>query len=187
MYRDLTCELVLPLPSYEVSKRYELYENRPSLSDALEYLADNGHASSMALDLSYFAGGLDSFFAVQRRFQKSLGYTDTTHMKYKIENVWRKVPVLDMTADEHGWTEYGIPMILTSRLSSPDGGRISTFHEINLHEREGKDHPGFLLSTGLFSHLCSSMGLAVGTNDDFAARISSAMTLAFDSATIVNK
>jgi len=180
--RNLLGEFILPVPSYDVDQYYTFADDRPTLAEAMEYLSRHGHRDSTILDLSAIFGPLDGFFTLMRRFQKNSGYTGKTHVKFKLGNAWRRVPVLDLTPQSHGWEDYGIPMILTDTVASMEGGDILSFNEMDLNEKAGKDNESFLLALPLFSQMCFAMGLGSGSYENFSTRVSDAVMSAYNSA-----
>jgi hypothetical protein len=180
--RELHGEFILPIPSYRVDQYTSIQPNRPQLAEAMEFLSRHGHHDSTILDLSEIFGPLDGFFTLMRRFQKNAGYAGKTHVKFKVRNAWRRIPVLALSSDGHGWDDYGVPMVLTDNVSSLKGGDINTFYEMDLHQRDGDDNDGFLLALPLFSHICSGLGLNSGSLETFSKRVSDAVMSAYNNA-----
>lgn len=168
IWRDLRTEFWLPLPSFDVEGYSNYHDQNDILGELVYYLATNGHNNSTVLDLTQAFGAIDGFFTLNRKFQKHLGYSGDTHVKFRLGNVWRRVPVLSLSHDELGWPKYGVPMILQDTVSSAPAGRIGTFQTINLHEKNEEPNLDFLLSIPVFMQLLTAMGLCVGSNSSFS-------------------
>jgi hypothetical protein len=182
MYRNYSFDFVTPIPSYDVDQYHNHFEERPNFAEALQYLSSNDHHHSTVLDLSMIFGPLDALFTLMKRFQKHAGYQGDTFFKFKLGNVWRRIPVLSLTPEEHGWDQYGPPMILTENISLERDGDISTFIRLSLNNETNPENPAFMLSMPLFAEICVAMGLAAGNQQEFAERITSAVHSALDGA-----
>ena len=181
-WRDLRSELWLPLPSLNVNN-YLSYNNQcDELNELVNYLSSHGHEYSTVLDLSQTFGAIDGFFALNRKFQRHLGYTGDTYVKFKLKNAWRRIPALALTLGELGWNKYGVPVILQETIASPASGRLETFETINLHKKSDITYENLLLSVPFFLKFLFSIGLGVGSYDSFSELTKKAVMNAFNRA-----
>jgi hypothetical protein len=183
LWRDLRSELWLPIPSFDVDD-YGSYNHRnETLDNLVFYLASHGHRNSTVLDFTQAFGAIDGYFALMRKFQKHLGYSGETNIKFKLSNAWRRVPVLNLTTSELGWEKYGVPIILGDTVASSSRGSRDAFHPINLHENSNGDHDSFLLSVPIFTQILMSIGFGVGSFTGFSELVNKTVMASYNKAT----
>ncbi len=165
--RDLLSEIWIPLPSFDLDGYSNYNDQSAALEKLVSHLLENGYENCTVLDLSQMFAAVDGFFTLQRKFQKHLGYLGETRVKFKLINVWRRIPLIAVSPTDLFWDEYGVPMILTNNVASPSGGAIESFQAINLHSNDGGGNDNFLLSTSFFTRLLIAVGLGVGSFEKF--------------------
>lgn len=165
--RDLQNEFIVPLPSFRVGDYGNYRPEGSALDDVVGYLIEKGYQDAIAADLDDIFGAVDGFFSLQKRFEEEVGYSGPTLVKFKLCNVWRRVPVLAATPEELRWPEYGIPMVLDSDITIWSGGKPRSFIEMNLHEVEGEtENTHAFLSSPMFIRMMMGMGLGAGSEDE---------------------
>lgn len=169
--RNLKNEFWLPISSFSLGE-YSNYNNKSKeLDRSIKYLFDNGFKDATLLDFDYMFPAVASFFALQQKFQQHLGYTGTTHLKFKLMNVWRRIPLISASPTDLCWDKYGVPMILTDNVVSEKGGALESFHFIKMHSEIANKSDFLNLSTPFFLNLMMAAGLGVGNVDDFSALV----------------
>ena len=181
--RDLQNEFIVPLPSFEIGDYGRYMPKSPALDDAVYYLIEKGYQNSIAVHLDNTFAAVDSFFRLQKRFEEEVGYTGTTLVKFKLCNVWRRIPVLAATPEELQWPEYGIPMVQDSDIIFLSGGKPSSFLEMNLHDNErGFEKSNILIGGQMFLQMMKTMGLGAGSEKQISELLSKAMMNSYNGA-----
>lgn len=182
LWRDLASEFWLPLPSFRVSAYNSYWNKGKALDGVVSFLSERGYADSTVLDLSNAFGAIDSYFALNRKFQSIHNYNGETFVKYQIENAWRRIPALALGVDDLGWRKYGVPIILKNSISSPEGGSIDSFETVNLHSPMNASHQDFLLGTSVFAKIMVALGLGIGNLGTFGELMSKSIMSSCDMA-----
>ena len=138
--RDLSCDLLVPLPLYSTSSLDELivhldgYENADLFIDVLR---EKGHISSKIVDMNVLMNVLIAAVAKYRRLLRLTNGETSFYYKSRLLNVWRAVPFIDLRTVLEEFRQYGTPMILDEIVTMPDGTTPDSFAHSTAGKLEG--------------------------------------------------
>lgn len=161
--RQLKNELIVPINSFRIKDAVNTFAHRPVLTELMEFLVKQSYGECSAIDIGRTFGAIDAAFSIQKKLQERVGYVGKTHVKLKLCNVWRRIPVLDATPKELRWDEFGVPLIQSEDFTVLPGGSVESFIEVDLHKEplyEGYSY--FALCVVPFIAFCNAIGLHLG-------------------------
>ena len=133
--RDLSCDILLPLPSYDVGVPEKLipmldkYDHIEKFVQLL-YSQGSGYSSPMVVDLNLV---LQAHIAIASKYIQLLALaTDerSFYCKARLLNCWRTIPFMDVIQVLNIFETHGVPMVLEDTLTSPDGYDPDSFAHI---------------------------------------------------------
>ena len=167
---DLRCEIVVPLPLYAPDSLDELcvdldgYQH-PELY--MEILKKQGHVEPRVADLNFLMSALIGTVSQYRRLLDLAGVKRQFHAKARVLNAWRIVPFIDAETILNGFLEHGLPMIMDSTVTVPEGYDPDSFKIIYEASAEHKDHMYAAIQAVLvFEAIATAFGIPAveGTN-----------------------
>ena len=132
--RDLSCEIVLPLPFYAPSILNELIIEFDGYINTLRFidiLKDYGYSRPRIADLNFLMNILTSVVATYRRLLKLADADGEFYFKARILNAWRMVPFVDIETVLNEIKAHGLPMVMDSAVTAPSGDVPDSFEFIN--------------------------------------------------------
>lgn len=182
--RNLRNEFIVPFPSFDIGQYYNYRPEGSALDDVVRYLTERGYQDATALDLDSVFGAVDGLFSLQKKLEEELGYSGRTLVKFKLCNVWRRIPLIAATPDELRWPAFGVPMMLDRDITVQSGGKPETFIEHNLHEKlDDSDNTHFALCSPIFIRMMMAVGLGVGSREEASQLFTKAMMNSYHAAT----
>ena len=135
MRRDLSCEVLLPLPLHDVGSPQILREalgKYEHIEKFLQLLSSqgSGYSSPKVVDLNLV---LQTHTAIASMYGQLLALvTDSRefYFKARLLNCWRTIPFVDVLQVLNTFETHGVPMVLENTLTSPDGYDPDTFAHI---------------------------------------------------------
>lgn len=133
--RDLSCDIVLPLPFYDVGSP----ENLVQVLDRYEHIErfvqllhsqGSGYSSPKIVDLNLV---LQILIAVASKYSQLLALTTDErafYCKARLLNCWRTIPFVDVVQVLEIFETHGIPMVMENTLTAPDGYDPDSFAHI---------------------------------------------------------
>ena len=137
--RDLSCDIVFPLPQYTPKDADILYTECADykyVQTFIEILKEQGHTQPKIADLNYVMSVLISVVSKYRRLLKLADLDGRFHFKARWLNVWRLLPFIDIETVLSDFKEYGLPMSLDSNVTVPIGEGPESFKLIPEFEKE---------------------------------------------------
>lgn len=133
--RDLSCDIVLPLPAYDVGKPENLvpFLDRYTHIERFVQLLHSqgsGYSSPKVVDLNLV---LQALIAVASKYCQLLALaTDERAFYYKVRllNCWRTIPFVDIAQVLDIFEAHGMPMVMDNALTAPDGYDPDSFAHI---------------------------------------------------------
>lgn len=143
MWRDLSCDIALPLPLYNSNDLNGLitewngYEYGETF---INILKEQGHNQLNIVDLNFVMSVLISIVSKYQRLLKLADLDGRFHFKARWLNVWRLLPFIDIESVLSDFKEYGLPMSLDSNVTVPIGEGPESFKLIpELEKENGED------------------------------------------------
>ena len=170
MRLDLRCEIVLPLPLYAPDSLDELcvdLDGYQHLELYMEILKKQGHVEPRVADLNFLMSALLGTVSQYRRLLDLAGVKRQFHAKARVLNAWRIVPFIDAETILNGFLEHGLPMIMDSTVTVPEGYAPDSFKIIYEASAEHKDHMYAAIQAVLvFEAIATAFGIPTveGTN-----------------------
>ena len=140
IWRDLACELVLPLPLYGTEGVAALasalvgYEHGRRL---VEICRAAGYAQPRVADLNFLASVLMGVTAKYRRLLKLGGVEGMFYYKVRVLNSWRVLPFIDVAETVEEYEKHGLPIAIDGEVTYPDGDGPDSFLRVAAREGEG--------------------------------------------------
>lgn len=173
--RDMSCEILLPLPLYSadspglLSGVLDGYEYGQQYIKALKKQG-RGHMGPKVADFNFATHVLIGVVAKYRRLLDLVGSSRDFYFKGRLLNAWRTLPFLDVGAVVRGFETHGVPMVLTSTVSIPDGYDPNSFlhvQEAVVEERVGKEQIASALQAfQIFAQIAIALGVPVLVEGD---------------------
>ncbi len=138
MGRDLRCEIVLPLPFYATDSLDELRIELEGYQHAelfMDILRRQGHVQPRVADLNFLMNTLIGGVSQYRRLLDLAGEKRQLYVKARVINAWRIVPFIDAETILNEFRQHGLPMIMDSTVTVPEGYEPDSFAMI------GEDRP----------------------------------------------
>ena len=137
--RDLSCDIVLPLPFYTPITPDELIIELDGYVNALRFidiLKDYGYSRPRIADLNLLTTLVIGVVQTYRRLLKLADADGKFYFKARVLNAWRMVPFVDIETVLNEFKAHGLPMVMDSAVTVPSGDVPDSFQLIN--EREFK-------------------------------------------------
>ena len=142
MQRDMSCDIVLPVPFYTHNAPLPLTLNLDGykyLSSFIEILKEQGHTEPRIADLNLMVHLLIS---VVSKYQRLLTLTDAHsdfYFKARVLNAWRILPFIDVESILDEFKTHGMPMIMNSMVTIPTGATPDSFALISIPPARGSE------------------------------------------------
>ena len=171
--RDLSCDIILPLPFYVQSDLDELiiefdgYVNTPLF---IRILKDYGYPQPRIADLNFLMNILTSVVATYRRLLKLTDADRKFYFKARVLNAWRMVPFVDVETVLNEIKAQGLPMVMDSTVTIPSGDDPDSFgliEEPEIKETEYKEQVACMIQAGLiFAYIAQAFGVPIFIKDE---------------------
>ena len=128
--RNLSCEFVLPLSLYTTNHLNNLIGELAGykyVNIFIEILKAQGHTQPQIVDLNSMLHTLIAIVSKYRRLLKLVDADGRFYFKARLLNVWRILPFIDIETVLDEFKEYGLPMILDSKVTIPIGNDSESF------------------------------------------------------------
>ena len=132
--RDLTGEIIIPLPLYATNDITDLRTMLAGYEHAgifLDVLADQGHRILRIADLNFLMTILLVTAAKYRRLLQSAGEKTDYYFKARVLNAWRVCPFIDVEDSLDQFRVHGIPMLMDGITTIPVGQSPESFAHIS--------------------------------------------------------
>lgn len=143
--RDLSCDIVLPLPFYAPSAPSDLiieldgYVNAPRFIDILK---KHKYPRPRIADLNFLMNILTGVVSQYRRLLKLADAEGKFYFKARVLNAWRMVPFVDVETVLSEFKAHGLPMVMDRTVTVPSGHDPDSFafiDEPKIEESEYKE------------------------------------------------
>ena len=141
--RDLRCEVVLPLPLYapDTIETLSIDLNGYQHTELfLEILKEQGHVQPRVTDLNFLMSALIHMMSQYRRLLDLTGVKREFYIKARVLNAWRIVPFIDAETILNDFCEHGLPMVMDSTITVPEGYDPDSFEIIDEEESEHEEN-----------------------------------------------
>ena len=132
--RDLSCEIVLPLPCYRRDNPLELAQDLDGYDHSdrfISLLAKKGYGEPQIADLNFLMNVLRATLKQYRSLLKLAEAEGHFHFKVRALNVWRLLPFLDIETVMEAYEEHGLPILMDSIVTYPAGDDPESFQRID--------------------------------------------------------
>ena len=132
--RDLSCDIVLPLPFYAPDALNDLiieldgYVNAPRFIDILK---KHRYPRPRIADLNFLMNVLTGVVWKHRRLMELADVEGKFYFKARVLNAWRMVPFVDVETVLSEFKAHGLPMVMDSTVTVPSGDGPDSFAVIN--------------------------------------------------------
>lgn len=174
MSRDLTSDVIIPLPCYHA---YSLRELRPWLagyahSGAFLDLLHNKHYTEVKIaDLNFMMNVLIATASKYRQILSDAGVAEEFYFKMCVLNAWRTCPFIDVQSVLIQYSEHGIPMLMHRAISMPAGDDPDSFVHAFEPKIENPKHSKPVSSAVqavlMFTILAIAFGIRSFVDEDF--------------------
>ena len=168
MRRDLSCDIVLPLPFYALGGPDDLfikldgYINAPRFIDILK---EHKYPRPRIADLNFLMNMLTGVVLTYRRLLKLADAAGEFYFKARVLNAWRMVPFVDIATVLSEFKAHGLPMLMDKTVTVPVGDDPDSFLLIDEREIEEPEYTEQLASvvqaTDMFVHIAEAFGLPI--------------------------
>ena len=168
MRRDLSCDIVLPLPFYAPGGPDDLfieldgYVNAPRFIDILK---EHRYPQPRIADLNFLMNTLTGVVSTYRRLLKLAETAGEFYFKARVLNAWRMVPFVDVETVLSEFKAHGLPMLMDQTVTVPFGDDPESFALIEELEIEETEYTEQVVSVGqasvIFTHIAKAFGLPI--------------------------
>ena len=165
--RNMSCEIIIPLPLYSAASPGLLREALDDYKQGNRYIKalkkhGLGHMGPKVVDLNFAAHVLIGVIAKYRRLLCLAGSTGEFYFKSRLLNAWRALPFVDIEAVVAEFEEYGVPTILPSTVSIPDGYDPDSFVHVKEHRIDSSEGKEQIISAVQAFHILVRIAIALG-------------------------
>ena len=163
--RDLSCDIVLPLPFYapggpdDLSIELDGYINAPRFIDILK---EHRYPRPRIADLNFLMNMLTGVVSTYRRLLKLADAAGEFYFKARVLNAWRMVPFIDVEMVMAEFEASGLPMMMDSTVTVPSGDDPDSFAFIDESEVEESGSREMITSLGQSVIIFARIALAFG-------------------------
>lgn len=169
--RDLSCEIVLPLPCYRrdnpllLARDLDGYDHGDRFISLLE---EKGYGKPQIVDLNFLTSVLRATLKQYRSLLKLAEAEGHFHFKVRALNVWRLLPFLDIETVMDEYEEHGLPILMDRTVTYPAGEEPESFKRVaasfeELEEKLESQASREEMTISIQSHLvCTYIANALG-------------------------
>ena len=131
--RDLSCEIVLPLPCYRRDNPLQLARDLDGYDHSdrfISLLEEKGYGEPQIADLNFMMHVITATLKQYRSLLKLTEAEGHFHFKVRALNVWRLLAFLDIDAVMEAYEEHGLPILMDSIVTYPDGEEPESFQRV---------------------------------------------------------
>ena len=168
MRRDLSCDIVLPLPFYAPDSLDNLiieldgYHHVPRFIDILK---EHRYLWPRIADLNFLLNMLTGVVSTYRCLLKLADAAGEFYFKARVLNAWRMVPFVDVETVLNEFKAHGLPMLMDRAVTVPFGDDPESFALIEEWETEETEYKELVDSVGqatvMFTYIARAFGLPV--------------------------
>lgn len=139
MGRDLSCDIVLPLPFYAPSSPDDLFLELDGYGNAsrfIDILQEHRYPQPRIADLNFLMNMLTGIVSTYRCLLKLANVEGKFYFKARILQAWRMVPFVDVETVLDGFEVSGLSMMMDSIVTVPIGDDPESFVLIDEQETE---------------------------------------------------
>ena len=146
--RDLSCDIVLPLPFYASSAPSDLiialdgYDNARYFIDILK---KHKYPRPRIVDLNFLMSLLIGVVSQYRHLLKLAGAGGEFYCKARVLNAWRMVPFVDVETLLDEFKAHGLPMVMDRTVTVPTGDVPESFVRIYEKLEKGAEDKEFAI------------------------------------------
>ena len=165
--RDLSCDLVLPLPFYAPDSLDNLiieldsYHHVPRFIDILK---EHRYLWPRIADLNLLMNMLTGVVSTYRRLLKLADAAGEFYFKARVLNAWRMVPFIDVEMVMADFEASGLPMMMDNTATVPSGDDPDSFAFNDESEVEESDSREMITSLGQSVSIFAKIALAFGVS-----------------------
>ena len=166
--RDLSCEIVLPLPFYAPSDPSDLIIELDGYDNAryfIDILKKHKYPRPRIVDLNFLMIMLTGITSAYRRLLKLADAEGKFYFKARVLNAWRMVPFVDVETVLSEFKTHGVPMVMDSTVTVPSGDDPDSFALTNEPEtsvREYKEQAICIFQANyVFTHIAMAFGVPI--------------------------
>lgn len=176
MRRDMSCDIVMPLPLYAHNDLDLLicdlngYDHSASF---IKILKEEGHAQPRIVDLNFMMGLLISTVSKYQRLLQLANAKEEFYFKARVLNAWRILPFIDVETVLGEFKANGLPMIMDSTVTVPIGDTPGSFARIPEQETKGSEYnekaTSIVQAFLMFTQIASAFGVPLLAQDETKA------------------
>lgn len=157
---DLSGDVLIPLQTVngnteDIREYLHGYEH---LESFLDTLLSSNYERAHVIDFNTIIHILMSIIETQQTLQSLAKWPTAFSIKFKLLNVWRTIPFIDVEYIINYFRKNGLPLCLTSHITTPLGTSADTFIEINDDKLSTSDNLA-VQSILAFSWIAHSFGI----------------------------
>ena len=169
--RNLSCEIVLPLPCYRRDNPLELAQDLDGYDHSgrfISLLEEKGYGAPQIADLNFLPNVLKAALKQYRSLLMLAEAEGHFYFKVRALNVWRLLPFLDIETVMDEYEEHGLPILMDSTVTYPAGEEPESFQRLaasfeELREKIKSEAPREEMTVLVQSQLvCTYIALALG-------------------------
>ena len=174
--RDLSCDVVLPLPLVVPSSPDELFNEWNGYEHVAEFvdiLRSRHYESPKIVDLNYVTNVITDIVWKYRRLLNLADADTNFFFKARILNAWRVVPFIDIEEVLVDFRQGGLPMVIDETVSVPMGNDPESFVHVSEQDTRITDYSDLtssvIQSYIMFARIATAFGVAcvtIGRKDE---------------------
>ena len=143
IWRDLSCEVVLPMPLYSSNSIDFLFASLDGYNYGdtfIDIIKEKGYTEPRVVDLNFIMNILSGIVSKYRRLLDLSELENKFYFKLKILNTWRVLPFLDVETILTEYRNHGLPITIDRTIIFPIGRGPDSFKFIDEMEVELDEH-----------------------------------------------
>ena len=176
--RDLACDVVVPLPFYDLGDLDNLFEEQNGYMDTERFMRilasqGTGYTQPRIVDLNFVMQILIGVASKYVRLLELASGPRTFFCKARLLNSWRIIPFIDVASIQEKYETYGLPLIMDSTITVPSGLDPDSFAQIDELDSSKPDgrsmDVSILQGILIFIRVAEAFGVPILLGDEFNA------------------
>lgn len=175
--RDLSCEIIVPLPHYATSSSDLLEIELDGYDFAQRFvsiLKAQGYQSPRVADFNLLMNLLLDFVAKYRcLLELANAETRDFYFKARVLNVWRTLPFVDVEGIVDEYEKYGLPICMDSEVTYPEGDEPDSFQLLKGGDKrpdESRASAAVLQAQLMFTWIALALGVPALTEEEVSGK-----------------
>ena len=174
--RNLACDVIVPLPLYDLGDPDNLFGELDGYLHTERFIRmlagqGTGYTQPRIVDLNILMQILIGIASKYGIFLELASVLRTFCCKARVLNAWRMVPFIDVSSIQDKYDTYGLPLIMDSTITVPNGLDPGSFAKIDDLDRAESDCRRMDVSIAqgilIFIRVAEAFGVPILLGDEF--------------------